>query len=912
MMIKHCVLILGFAVALSAFATDFMLKNGMTDWTDGASYTNGTVPTAKTDRIFTEQGATNRLKVANAKYGASFDILNTVGQVQLGLNSFLEIEVALGDTKTITGRVGNIGSATWKTCGTLIKTGAGTLLQEPVEKGQYWFAAWRVEAGTLGGPCSKDNSAGNQNFYSFGLDLAAGTHFINSYSALLQFVGPVTGSGDISTVNPARQGSAIYLKGPLGDFAGEIGANLTVHARASGANLTGVANKFDGNLVVGGFKDDGTIIGSLGFVKFGSSASDDSSLGHRGTISLGETYSNNRLSGALRYLGTTGETIASKGMLIGYTDDAPATFDAGAYGGLSFGSGVSWTIAENRNQRLCLTGSNQVECVFAGVLTNGNSVASYPGCDFYLIKRGSGIWRLKKNANSGFAGPVRVEDGVLRCDSLANRGELCALGYATRLFDDACVAPADATTVDYAILFGGVGRGLIEYTGDYDAASLDRPVAVKTGGGFSTTAKPVRVHGITAYDETTKAAEFVIQTTDGAISTYSGLSDGAKGGSLGVTKRGAGTAEIDGDLSFSGPLKVEAGKLVVRDSNGPYTWFRLVVKQNYAGQSGKSTTQDDLSHVIVERFALYDADGVRQNVAFKRHDGNLQIGGFSTGHVVNSPASCIRPGEVAYDRLGSVNCWSTRDIQSMCDVTTGSAAMCYTRYQDAKAALSPNEPESWVKYVFRLTNGTPEIAAWDVATRFASSTATGPGTNGCRVPTMLEIEGSVDGVVWDSLTNYVRNVSEKPVAAATWYSDDETGCYYTTRGNTAKIFPLRGHPETPTAFNVLGNCESVQVAPGAVLEKVGAGTVTLKGIVASKDGFGTIDGFAFAEEGVLTVENAPASGKFTIPGTFVHATDLGNLANWTVNFGSTRKNRKIVATESGLKIVPDGMCIILR
>ena len=900
--------------ACTANAADFTLLNGKTDWTDPSSYKDnaGSAVPGASDRIFTEDDATNSLLPGNEKYAASLNKINEVVQVQLGKRATLVIEVADGVTNTITGRIGsNSSQSKIEEAATLVKRGGGTLLQEPSESANYYFARWQVEAGTLGAPWATSPEAAQKNIYCYGIDLAADTELILSYKQNFQVLGPLTGSGAIYTLNPNSQNtlcSPLYLQGGPGAFAGTIGTNIYVHVRDAILDFTGTANRYNGGLDVSGFNDDGTDKGVLGFVKFGATASDPSSLGLRGTVTLGEYYNNVPMSGAFRYLGTTGESVTGKYINFGYTQDAPATFDAGAHGGLSFGSGVQWSVSEAHNQRFCLTGSNTVECTFAGKFVEGANGS------VYLIKKGSGTWHLKENSSSELSGPVCVEDGVLRHNTLASRGDLCALGTAANLHDGAYVASAGATAVDYAILFAGEGNGLLEYTGLYDACSSNRPVAVKTSGGFSSAAGAERIHGISAYDGA-ETATLVILATNNAISTYADITDGTHGGKLGVTKRGSGTAEIDRELSFSGPLNVEEGKLIVRNSSGPYTWFRLIVKENVAVRDSLTDDATKLNQVTIERFALYDADGVRQNVGLTRHDGNLQVKGYSSqrGHVVKSAASGLRPGEIGYDRTGNVYVWSNRDIQNMCDGTHGDSNdyLCYTRY-DGGDKLSLSNPNSWVKYVMRLTNGAPEIASFDIAARFGTTDV----DNKHYAPVTWTLEGSVDGVNWNVLTNTSISAGTT-IVGKTWYSDGAS-CYGTLDGRRwqeGKSFPIRGTPETPASFNVLGNCESVSVAPGAVLEKQGSAPVAISSLVVSTNGFGRIEGFSFAESGSIKVTGIESlTTALEIPGEFVGAEGLGNLSRrgWRVSINGKDKYTVVKATSSGLTISPHGFILIYR
>lgn len=908
--ISLCIFV-GLWTMSSCFGAVYVLKDGATDWGDPASYVNNAVPTLPSDVITTEANATNVIRSDDPAYQTAFDKINLVDHVEIGDWAHLEIEVAAGVEKTITGRIlaWRDGSGIIRSTSVLDKTGAGTLYQEPQnrEDAQY-FPLWNVHDGALGAPWAKGQVDDSRlNLYAQGgLHVAAGARFLASFCDYLQVMGPLTGEGLIETLNPNAKGSYLYVMGGPGDFSGTIGTNFIVRIRGGQVNLLSSANEFDGGLIIG---NGNGRQGIVGFSTFGSSGSVASSLGRRPTISLG---SYDVTAGTLCFLGSVPETIESKSILVQRSIDSPATIDAGAFGGLVFGPNVKWQIAtgEDANQRICLSGSNTMACVFGGSLLPADNS---PNHNFYLTKKGTGVWQLNENVASRFAGAIRVEDGVLRYDSLASKGALCALGTATRLFDDACTPFADETPVDYAILFGGAGKGTLEYCGAFDAFCTNRPVRVETGGAFSTATKATRLHDVAAVGQT---AELVILATNDAVCTYADLFDGEHGGRLAVTKRGAGTAELDRTLTFSGLLKVEEGRLVVRNSSGHYTWFRLLVKQNFARLKG-APDSDDPNLVIVERFALYDADGTRQNVGFGLYDGNLSP--TVSGYAVKTQANCIRPGQVGYDRVGEFACWRSsgnRNAANMCDVTSSSKT-CYTRFGD-KPALSVDDPATWVKFTFRLTNGTPEIAAWDIATRFGTADSS---NNRFRAPTQLEIQGSVDGLSWDSLTNYQHAVVTDELAVINggrWYSDGTTMCYGTVgarRWQDGKSFPLRGSPVSPVRFNVLGNCESVAVAPGAELVKAGAEPVTIKGLTVSKNGFGRIEGFTLSEDpmSTLTILSEDPKCAFTIPGEFV-GMDTGALAQWNVSVGGRIRSGyyRITATAGGITVTPPGMVVILR
>lgn len=302
---KHVAMMVCSSAIACAVANDFTLKNGATDWTSPASYVDNPknlVPSSS-DRIFTEEGATNELLPSDAKYADSLAKINEVVQVQLGKHAMLVIAVADGNTNTITGRIGCIGSAGVNDAPVLVKKGGGTLLQEPSEKATYYFSRWQVEAGTLGAPWATSPNVQSYNIYCYGIDLGSNTSLILPYKQNFQVLGPLSGAGSIVTLNPDAHNdrcSPLYLKGGPGEFSGSIGTNIYVYVREGAENFSGTANRYNGGLVVSGFKDDGTDKGVLGFTKFGASASDPSSLGLRGTVTLGELYASEHDSACRR------------------------------------------------------------------------------------------------------------------------------------------------------------------------------------------------------------------------------------------------------------------------------------------------------------------------------------------------------------------------------------------------------------------------------------------------------------------------------------------------------------------------------------------------------------------------------------------------------------------------------------
>ena len=127
-----------------------------------------------------------------------------------------------------------------------------------------------------------------------------------------------------------------------------------------------------------------------------------------------------------------------------------------------------------------------------------------------------------------------------------------------------------------------------------------------------------------------------------------------------------------------------------------------------------------------------------------------------------------------------------------------------------------------------------------------------------------------------------------------------------THAGGAKI---AGGPEN--AALALANVESVSVAAGARLVAWG-GVAPIKGLTVDANGAGAIDGFGFAANGTLDIENMPAGGA-TLPGTYVNCTGLENVAGWSISVGGNPTARYKTTVSGGvLRVTPIGTMISFR
>ena len=77
-------------------------------------------------------------------------------------------------------------------------------------------------------------------------------------------------------------------------------------------------------------------------------------------------------------------------------------------------------------------------------------------------------------------------------------------------------------------------------------------------------------------------------------------------------------------------------------------------------------------------------------------------------------------------------------------------------------------------------------------------------------------------------------------------------------------------------------------------------------------GAGTIDGFAFAENGTLDVLDLPSGGG-ALPGTYVNCTGFENIRSWMLTVGGeTTKKYGMSVSGDTIRINPVGMVVIVK
>ena len=657
-------------------------------------------------------------------------------------------------------------------------------------------------------------------------------------------------------------------------FHGSLGGNVTFYKYKDGPfDFVGTNSAYKGNTTIYG--------ATLGAVKIGE-AGKPSSIGAGNVINF-----QTEADSTLRYLGE-GET-ATKGLLL-YPHATRRVFLDGGNGGLWWGGRINVALEGDTAMRsLVFTGSNTVnECVVDGpVLGNYWDGSKYYG-GLYYEKEGPGIWRFSDHWDRKFSTGFGIREGVFAYDSLDERGRLSSLGLATNLTAGAGAPPY--TQVDYAYVLGttkaGVQPAVFAYTGTNGYVCTTRPIALTGKGGHlrNDTAHAIRFRGVSSLgDEGVKTL-----TLDGSSTRMNEVADVTDGaGTTGVTKDGTGTWCLSGDLTFKGPLDVRAGTLIVKKTlPGLYKYFRWTIQEKHVNTGGSNSEEINLSQI-----ALFDAKGELQSRSLTLNDSysELEPGqfGFQTVRTrIDMPSNTAKPEETMthpnkmFQHSSGYGMW----------------AKFKSPRSNAEVVQSRNLPDTWLSIVMRLSDSAKEVASFDYMNVWYAAACQ-------RSVKTSSLEGSVDGLHWNMLTNGLEVVRYD--ASWTWGVGGYTGNPNPHTGGA----PVAG--STDKTYSVLTGNPFVSVAPGATL--VADGDITIKNLTLDGEkGMGTLDGFAFDESGTINIVGDKAKFLDKAPADIRGAT-VGRVSDWAVSVNGTLKpGWKVAASADGIKIYKSGMVLLLR
>ena len=910
------------------------------DWTNAGNYQDGKPSSG--DTVALPDGASVQLNDAD-----SFTFVNTLGGITPASNATLTVTLAAGVTNSLEVPFTAYPNVTSPYYGRLVKKGGGTLFLNSMklDNGQTGNACkyldYYCRLDVNEGAVAMNQNAGNKNGQIGVVTVSAAATLYPyadpsaqlTYEVCATYFAEMWGSGSIRAMTKPYAAYKYFWIHPdysltQADsvFDGVVGEDLSIFVNGRW-QLTGTQSTCSPGIQIANGRDRGENGPRLAVAKLGK-GDETSSIGKN----KNQTVSFRSTGGYLLYTGT-GETTDRKFHVQSGGDTRfSSVIDGGIHGGLDIAGDVAVSHYQGKMERLVLTGADSTTNKISGALTSGDQTSGGTATGgLFFTKRGLGTWRFAdvvsgKKLNVGLRENrtgFTIEEGTLQFDSLADTNRYCSLGLGTRLQEPYGGAYDTSHNVDYFFRLGRTNVThsipVLELSGlgnaDWGVNVGTRKVAMAGSGRISNASNNrFRLGGVSALAGGAEETKFLYLggTRDGGDEILD-LTDGA--GKLGVVKDGSGTWTLGGDVNFTGLLDVREGTLVIKRYSSRNTWFRFTATEMLQNCDAQ---YDSWAALQTEQAAKNPKGqgflfaGVELGL-FDR-DGNL----ISKG-ITNCWKSCnVEPGGVGYDRTGAGGIGSiintgdgSRTLDQMFDGNFDGSHFWHTYWANNGDCgyLTKDNPNGWTPVVFRLTNGAPEVASWDLGRYYNIG-----GSAACREITAAILESSPDGVNWTIVTN----MTSIPMATSgtRYWSSDFTTVPSTGVSASHTGWPLQG--DSGRTWTVMPNTP-VKVAPGATLRadisaNEAAGAPVLSDITITSAGNGTIDGFAFAANGTLNVEGVSGgSDTVNIPFTFTNATTLANLANWSVKLdGEDKRNKRLSATENGIVIFPYGLRVILR
>ena len=865
---------------------------GSGTWGDATRWKNGAT-FAESDTVLIN-GCTGLVTDADAAYLASAAAITFSGTAPcLAVSNDVDFAAA----PSIAGK------------GTLLKLGTGEFNLNSYEKfanGAICYVDVVIKNGTLslqGAKATTSNAIMIKN-----LTVWAPGRFMGSQYASIDFDGGLYGDGTIDNYTKGQSNRTMSFSGSSDPanpavFSGKFIRDAYYCSRTSGGyqHLIGTESTADKGMLL--YKNE-TAMQVVGISSFGSTTGVKAPWG-TAQVQWRGFYNH------LLYLGT-GE-ITERTFYYGNGGKMPL-LDAGEHGGLELRGG--WSI-------------NKLECNFmngadfaghgtnvfnANFLTttnkNGRPIA------VYVRKLGPGAWRFTSGKTREMAGVFETVEGELQFDSIAEKGVTCALGDATVLHQRYCAQIDDAKAVPYAYLLGNGTNDIssptlatMNYTGPVGAQISTRPIAVKGAGRLKSDGQTLSWDGIT----TAQAGNHtIVLGGDAGFSSAGAITNGP--GSLTVAKDGAGNWSLGGDVDATGGFIVNSGKLLIPNAT-KYEWYRLTLMgsfaeaTNAAGTVMSTISGNDGSRFVLNQWALLDENGVNQ------------IQGLTHNEAADGQPWELAPGEAAmantnYCYLGfnSGNAWKYVLENLFISVNTFAAMNC-TYSAGANGTVNTNElvwsaPRAYVadetrhvKVVVRLPENANPVKYYDLKSAGAWPNE---GSQTVRIPRSWKLEGSADGIRWDTLDTVISNSQDNIVTSTggsqKWFSNNGTAL-----GTGYGPFACETTPAMRPA-----KVDVVSAAAGAILEtKVPIAADALKYDCSA--GGGTIRGFTLSADAQVYVNGlADSQLGATLPLTFEGADAYaGRKFAVTLN-GVSRPAYSAFLSSAGLKVVRKGVTMIFR
>ena len=950
------------SMAFGAIRTNTIV-NGASDWTDPLNFNDTSFAPGGSedyqDVVIIPPNSTVRLN-ASTDPGSLARVRN-LRQILLGSTaSRFEINVEGDDEVDIPVSISGYKYVPYidYQCGPVVKIGTGTLSLSSVGFHELTAAYdyYTTMTASQGVFKIQQNLSPLKSTSLGRITIEEGATLFLPYSPLSGgsvYVKSLAGGGVIT--NDVSVGSVVndlYIAGlasynDYATFSGELNATLNrIFIRDSSVqSLTGDSSKYVGEtwLTMGNYNSQ---YPKIGVHSFGTGNGSFSSLGKMNGASS-PLFQFDIYGGEVEFLGEGGSS--ARGFVFRApttTPVYPAVVNGGAHGGIEFTQLWQRLYTSSGGQNLVLTGSNTAACVLKNSISDNtaSSADAGKGHTLYIRKEGTGIWRIEDHiGRNNLASGISVDEGVLQYTTLAETGEACALGMATNL-TDGTMGTVDTNKehrVQYAVRLGGETMsgesktsGRLEFAGSADGATTTRKIAVAGVGGLRNNGESQVVYGGGVYGISSDDMTLYLDGTGTGENVVNGISDGTAGGSLSVVKEGPGNWFLDGSLTFTGDISVKGGTLTIRQPV-KYSWYRWTVTSLYPASAGtppysswKNGT-DVGTRTMFHEIGLFDSAGSNL-VAGIDVDPNATVG---------SKYACLKKGAAQVQPIGGATVVINKQSSiTVGDVTSNNVPLILDRAFDCaysgwstwgtsidlkinNAARRPvqDDETTWCPIVMRLRDDLSEVAGFDFANVYGGWT---PAWNSCISNFM--IEASLDGVHWDSITNVegaALHYDGGMWSCQGGYKDGEETHSGSQRLTDSfpnsnphyKSYPIKGRPDSLPVVTIPNG--TVSVSGGGVLkfEGDGAEPIVLSDVQLDAKSGGTIEGFALAARGTLSVLNAETMGRTDLPATFVDTTGVANLAGWDLSLGGRVTSRfRIVVTGNSVSLVPVGTVMVLR
>ncbi len=948
----------GVGMSLGASGGSFHIKDGASDWTSAASYTEAGAPSSG-DVVILPTNVTVYLNASSD--AASLALVNSLDKINFaGDDSRLEISVTGTDVKEVTipmtayrfeDRV--LPSYKDYTGGPIVKTGPGTLilssngkvLQDNIANFDY-YSTIIVEEGSL-----KVNPAMESPCFRSQLGrvrVEEGAYFFPSCCAWhngTTYIFGLSGGGTVTNEPCGYLDDVVFrgtvANGDTSDFSGQLngvyhglyfmaGDAQTISGTNSWASVSsGVALSAGAHARLAG----------LGI------ASTPSAVGFQKDAVY--TYTDKPLDIELEIVGDSGSTF-TQGIVFesdtNSVDRMAVIINAGAKGGHTFTGTWQRRYTSQGGKSLVLRGDNaEPEIIACNVSDNHNTTSeSGRGHSIYISKEGTGTWRFDNRARTSFASGISVNEGVLEYETIAPAGMACSIGVATNLTDGQWgIADTNAEhRVDYAIRLGaplldGTSKtsGRFSYIGATRGSNPSRKIAIAGAGGIRSNASSGGivhgdVYGISS-DPMSLYLDGDNATDDNIVAK---ISDGTAGGKVTVVKEGTGKWHVGPASDFSGGIDVRGGELVLDPAK--YSWYRWTIMDHYPQDAANpypgswKDANTGTKYLTFYEFALYDKDGYNQvenyqtNTRIGRNEAEVPFMEPGTAEMFAYGGNWLQSQgqKVTVDGVESnyyMDVWKAFDLKTTADY--GVWGVRYKLYNKSNSEIRINgssDPDTRVAMVIRLKPGANDVVSYDYMNTYGGYSA--------EWPTAIRnayLDASVDGVHWERL----HTSTDAPVHhdGGMWafqggYTDGEA-THRTRAPDSLKLTSPRLITNSPvlSATPSASACyaaDSVKISGGGKLTVAGgASALTIRSLEVDAQTGGTIDGATLDPSLALSIVNIPTVDAMELPVTFTNVEGLANVSGWTVTYDGRSAGAWFVEVRDGkLSIFKRGMVLIVK